>query len=643
MPEAAKRRKMAPPVRCPTSTDITVGDGGPEINKKESLDQNTENSTSSSIRDSPKGSETPTDRLSPDASIPEPPQKMAHYEASQSQKILQCLQNGKYSDINIKVNGDIIPAHKCILMASSPFFAEKLHNYDSNEVELNECPAGAVKELIDYLYTSRLNITQDGARDLLSVSCRLELASAKNAVELFLKMRMTTPLAIQTLKKQKNVSSENLLDVARNHAANYFGEIAENPDFISLPIDELEVLIQKTNLNVENEEQVYNAVLKWFKEKENFKNYSDQLFRLLQHVRLPLAKPQFLFDIVQAEPLIKQNSECEKLVDEAMRYHVLADQRPLMQSPRTQPRKTCSKRRLKEHVVLIGGLNRDKQQMQECFYFRPPAVVPTNPNAPQESFICRPEKLESPQIIQTTYCVAKVNNLAVLTGGLARAATDEVHAFIPSLDVWQQMAPMGQARFLHSSAALDGYLYVAGGMVNAKTRLNSVERWCPNTNKWEDVCPLPRHLSSCCLVSCDGRLYVIGGVTDGSKTVSDMHSYCPATNTWTSCKPLPEPERGVAAVALSSQIYVIGDNQRVFRYDTETGEWIRLKETNGGHLHGAATVFKGRIYVAGGLHCSDFINRTVEVYDQHKDTWSNVAILPTPVYAHGLITLTIES
>ena len=73
---------------------------------------------SSSIRegDSPKGSETPTDRLSPDASIPEPPKKvyfyqktrelffskMAHYEASQSQKILQCLQNGKYSDINIK-------------------------------------------------------------------------------------------------------------------------------------------------------------------------------------------------------------------------------------------------------------------------------------------------------------------------------------------------------------------------------------------------------------------------------------------------------------------------------------------------------------------------------------------------------------
>ena len=32
------------------------------------------------------------------------------------------------------------------------------------------------------------------------------------------------------------------------------------------------------------------------------------------------------------------------------------------------------------------------------------------------------------------------------------------------------------------------------------------------------------------------------------------------------------------------------------------GEWRQLKETNGGHLHGAATVFKDRIYVAGKYH-----------------------------------------
>ena len=106
--------------------------------------------------------------------------------------------------------------------------------------------------------------------------------------------------------------------------------------------------------------------------------------------------------------------------------------------------------------MLIGGLNHDKQQMTDCFYFRPP-YNPTQSDV-NDNFLCRPEKLESPRIAQTTYCVAKVNNLAVLTGGLAQAATDEVHAFIPSLDLWQQMAPMTNARYLHTSASLDGYL-----------------------------------------------------------------------------------------------------------------------------------------------------------------------------------------
>ena len=86
-------------------------------------------------------------------------------------------------------------------MASSSYFTKKLkENPDITILELSDCPASAVRDLIDYLYTSRLNITQDGARDLLSVAVRLELASAQHAVEMFLRMRMTTPIAIQTLR-----------------------------------------------------------------------------------------------------------------------------------------------------------------------------------------------------------------------------------------------------------------------------------------------------------------------------------------------------------------------------------------------------------------------------------------------------------
>ena len=96
---------------------------------------------------------------------------------------------------------NIVLSFQAILAASSAYFAKKLKEKpDMKMVELSDCPASAVRDLIDYLYTSRLNITQEGARDLLSVAVRLELASAQHAVEMFLRMRMTSPVAIQTLK-----------------------------------------------------------------------------------------------------------------------------------------------------------------------------------------------------------------------------------------------------------------------------------------------------------------------------------------------------------------------------------------------------------------------------------------------------------
>ena len=161
---------------------------------------------------------TSSERVTPDSEA-----TVVHYEPNHATGILGALHNGAHSDIVLKVDGTKIPAHKCILMASSNYFREVLAKDSTlEELEIVDCPSSgilgalftvtfcikhsvnpsnkAVRELIDYVYTSRLNITQTSARDLLSVACRLELASAQSALEMFLKMRMTTPLALQTMR-----------------------------------------------------------------------------------------------------------------------------------------------------------------------------------------------------------------------------------------------------------------------------------------------------------------------------------------------------------------------------------------------------------------------------------------------------------
>ena len=72
--------------------------------------------------------------------------------------------------------------------------------------------------------------------------------------------------------------------------------------------------------------------------------------QVLEHVRLPLLSPKFLVGTVGSDLLIKSDEACRDLVDEAKNYLLLPQERPLMQGPRTRPRKP-----IKTGEVLFAG------------------------------------------------------------------------------------------------------------------------------------------------------------------------------------------------------------------------------------------------------------------------------------------------
>ena len=60
-------------------------------------------------------------------------------------------------------------------------------------------------------------------------------------------------------------------------------------------------------------------------------------------------------------------------------------------------------------------------------------------------------------------------------------------------------------------------------------------------------------------------------------------------------------------------------------------------------LYGGATVCQGKIYVSGGLQQDNSPTQTVECYDPTIEQWVIVAHLPTPVYAHGFLPVTVAN
>jgi kelch-like protein 20 len=61
---------------------------------------------------------------------------------------------------------------------------------------------------------------------------------------------------------------------------------------------------------------------------------------------------KFLVGTVGGDPLIKADTECRELVDEAKNYMLLPNERARMQGPRTQPRRPA---RFGEVLYAVGG------------------------------------------------------------------------------------------------------------------------------------------------------------------------------------------------------------------------------------------------------------------------------------------------
>jgi hypothetical protein len=61
-------------------------------------------------------------------------------------------------------------------------------------------------------------------------------------------------------------------------------------------------------------------------------------------------------------------------------------------------------------------------------------------------------------------------------------------------------------------AALDGLVYVIGGITADRRASAAVERFHPSTGRWERVADLPRSLHHVGAASLTGRLYSIGGL-----------------------------------------------------------------------------------------------------------------------------------
>ena len=108
-------------------------------------------------------------------------------------------------------------------------------------------------------------------------------------------------------------------------------------------------LISNTQLNISSEEKVFTAVLNWI--KHDLVERKKHIAELISNVRLPLLNREFLMENVETEPLVREDQHCKELLLEAMKYHLLPEQRSSLVSQRTLERKPEG---MKPYVVRMN-------------------------------------------------------------------------------------------------------------------------------------------------------------------------------------------------------------------------------------------------------------------------------------------------
>jgi kelch-like protein 20 len=196
--------------------------------------------------------------------------------------------------------------------------------------------------------------------------------------------------------------------------------------------------------------------------KYNMTERRAHLAHVLQHVRMPLLTPKFLVGTVGSDILIKSDEACRDLVDEAKNYLLLPQERPLMQGPRTRPRKPIRKG---EVLFAVGG------------WCSGDAIASVERYDPQTG----EWKMVSP--MSKRRCgvgVAVLNDLLYAVGGHdGQSYLNSIERYDPQTNQWSSdVAPTSSCRTSVGVAVLDGFLYAVGGQ-DGVSCLNHVERYDP--------------------------------------------------------------------------------------------------------------------------------------------------------------------
>lgn len=205
------------------------------------------------------------------------------------------------------------------------------------------------------------------------------------------------------------------------------------------------------------------------------------------------------------------------------------------------------------------------------------------------------------------------------TSPLASTALNTVHysTIQPghNLSNWNPVSKLPGKRYLHAMVALNGYVYVLGGLNETAVPQSTVFKAQINSDgtlgSWTTTASLPVAVSDLTAVTISDSIFVLGGQDENGDATDAVYFAAPDGSgdigSWSSGTALPRAVSRHAAAASSTSIYLAGgakfSPQTFFpnvSFGSGTSNWQETDLLPVSLVYAAGVQYSGELYIVGG-------------------------------------------
>uniref|UniRef100_A0A3P8Q7G8 BTB domain-containing protein n=1 Tax=Astatotilapia calliptera TaxID=8154 RepID=A0A3P8Q7G8_ASTCA len=538
------------------------------------------------------------------------------------------------------------PVHRVIMASSSDYFKAMftggMREQEMREIKLHGVTKLGLKNIIDFIYTSKVSLDMGNLQDTLEAANFLQVMPVLR----FCNQLLSSEITIDNCVEVERIATDLLLEDVQQNIGEFvsqnLSELVECGRYLDLSETSMANALASNSLKGFSELELYHIARGWL-DHESAKRRTS-VYALMRHIRFPLMSPSELIQISQddeeeSDSLMRSETACVNLLLEASNYQMMPYMQPALQTERTQIRSDAT------HILVLGGVMRQQ-------------LVVSRELRLYDEKTGHWRALKPMEVPRYQHGVALLGGFLFIVGGQStydtkgKTAIDSAYRYDPRFDKWLQIASLNDKRTFFHLSALNGKLFAVGGR-NASGEIDTVECYNLKKNEWTFVNSMVEpHYGHAGTVH-EGLMYISGGITRDTFQ-KELWCYDPVADTWSRRADMTELRGLHCMCTVEDRLYVMGGNH--FRgcsdyddvlgceyYSPDTDQWTVVSPMPRGQSDVGVTVFNGQIYVVGGYSWnSRCMVDIVQRYDPDKDVWDRVFNVLEPLGGIRACTMTVH-